>query len=187
MPLRDVTCVVDVQMVAAVIGRKDARGLARVAHGRVEVDHAVELTARTNPSVHLPSHLLLLRRGKADGRRTKERTLEWRDGRPDGPNPFFVRACDELTIAGYDALCAHAFGRRDERAGEENVIDAERKDDIADACLSQHVTIKTREASLAKRRPQFLEDCFKRAAQLARTVEVAQQPIADDALCAPAF
>src|SRR5947209_17001538 len=103
-------------MVAAVVGGQQPRRMAWVAQHLVEIDHRVELTAATDPRVDLLTHGLLVGREKADRRRTKERVLERRDRRSDDPNPVPAGARDQLTIAGDDALRAHAFRRRYERA-----------------------------------------------------------------------
>jgi len=45
IPLGDVSCVIDVQMIPAVVIGQQLYGVARVVHRFVEIDHAIEFTA----------------------------------------------------------------------------------------------------------------------------------------------
>src|SRR5205085_649221 len=92
---------IGMQMVSAVVSREQLRGVARVSHNLVEINHCIEFSAVADPSVHLLPHLFFLRSGKADQRRTEDRVLERWDRSPNDSNPLFVGARYELTIAGY--------------------------------------------------------------------------------------
>src|SRR5437868_8132208 len=98
------------QMVSAVVSREQLRGVARVSHNLVEINHCIEFSAVADPSVHLLPHLFFLGSGKADQRLTKDRVLERWDRSPYDSNPLFVGARYQLTIADYQALGTHTFG-----------------------------------------------------------------------------
>src|SRR5438067_2676120 len=117
--LSDVSCVVDVQMVSAVIAVEQPRGAARVSHRRIEIDHGIEFTAATDPRVELFTHALFLGSEEVDVRRREDGSLERWNGRPDDSNPLLVSTRDELTIAGDQTLDAHCFSKRYERARNE--------------------------------------------------------------------
>ena len=51
IPLGDVSCVIDVQMIPAVVIGQQLCGVSRVVHRFVEIDHAIELTAAADPGV----------------------------------------------------------------------------------------------------------------------------------------
>src|SRR4051812_24739420 len=84
--LSDVSCIVDVQMVSAVIAGEQPRGTARVSHHRVEIDHSIEFSAAPDPGVNPLTYPFFLGRRKADERRREDRTLERWNGRPDDSN-----------------------------------------------------------------------------------------------------
>src|SRR5262249_18580427 len=151
--LGDVASVVDVQMIAAVIQREQPRRVARVAHNFVEIHDGVEFAASADPRVDLVPRCFFLRREEMDLRMFEHRVLDGGDGGSDNKNPLLMRARDQLAIAGDDALGAHAFTGRYERAREKNVVDAEKKDDVLDASLREHVAIETRKPRIAKSLP----------------------------------
>src|SRR5438270_2444867 len=122
--LSHVSCIIDMQVVAAVIAGEQSRRVARVSHHRVEIDHGIEFSPAANPGVELEAHAFFLGRRKADQRRRKDRTFERWNGRPKDSNTFLMRARDELTIPGDQTLDAHTLRQRYEGAWEENVIDA---------------------------------------------------------------
>jgi hypothetical protein len=63
--LCDVSCVIDMKMVTAIVCRYNLCRMVRIAHGRVEIDHSIECTAVTHPGVNLLSFLFLFRTVKA--------------------------------------------------------------------------------------------------------------------------
>ena|SRR5438045_1719610 len=59
VPLRDVTCVVDMQMISAVEAWQYLRRVIWIAYGGVEIDHAVEFAAVADPRVNLLPYLFV--------------------------------------------------------------------------------------------------------------------------------
>src|ERR1700674_5377718 len=122
------------QMVPAVEAMEQLRGMAWVTQHGVEIDNGIEFSAVAYPRIDRLPYLFSLRSVKADRRCGERRVLERGDRCPNDPNSLLMRARDELTIAGYDALCVHRFGWRCERERRErDVIDAERHNDVSDA------------------------------------------------------
>lgn len=58
--LGDIAGVVDMQMIAAIVGGKDLCGVVGVSDGFVKIDDAVKFTACANPGVDLLTDLLVL-------------------------------------------------------------------------------------------------------------------------------
>ena len=88
--MRNVACIVDVQVVATVEGGLQLRGMIRVADGLVEIDYAVELAGSTDPGVDLLADLLLL--GTVETvieRVAEEGMLERGNCRADDADSFF--------------------------------------------------------------------------------------------------
>lgn len=145
--LGDVAGVVDVQVVAAVVGGQDLRGVVGVTDGLVEIDDAIEFAAGANPGVHFLANLLVLRAVEAVIERITEKgVLEGRNRRADGADSLFVSAGDELAIAVDQVLGGQGLGRRYERTREEQVIDAEGEDHVFHARLREHIAIEASEA-----------------------------------------
>src|SRR5690348_12333676 len=152
--LGDVAGVVDVQVVAAVVSGQDLRGVVRVADGFVKIDYAIEFAARADPSVDFLADLLVLGTEEMVIERVaKQGVLEGRNRCGDDADSFLVSARNELTIAGDQLLRGDAFGLRDERTGEEHVVDAEGQDDVFHAGLCEHIAVKASDAGLAQYRP----------------------------------
>lgn len=120
--------------------------MARVRHGLIEIDHPVELLRVANPGVHLLANPLVLRRTERDERSAEECAFTRRKRRDDDFDALPVRPLQELAIGSDQCLCARRFTRRDEGAGEEDVVDAEGQDDELDAGLLQNVAVETRKA-----------------------------------------
>ena len=115
IPLGNVSCIVDVQMISAVVSRQQLRGVAWVAHDFVEIDHSVEFAAAADPGVDLLTNLFILGSVKADRGLTEGRVLKRRDRRPYDSNSLFVGAgksycfCSTTTLLQYCPLVgAHA-------------------------------------------------------------------------------
>src|SRR6266404_3597013 len=169
------------QVIVAVVRRKDPRWMAGIADRRVEVDNSVELLRAANPSVDFLPQCFVLGCGKEDGRCPEECALKWRDRSPDRSNTLLMSARDELTITLDHVLGARALRECRERAREEDVVDAENQDHIFDSRLRKHVAIEAREAGLAKHSTVSHQGLFKWPARLPRASMIMQQAIADDA------
>src|SRR5499433_687701 len=173
IPLRDVTCVIHMQMIAAVESGKNLGRAVWVPHRRVEIDDGIEGAAAAYPVIVLLTdgfsfggielHIGLL----------EERVLKRRHSRPDDSNSLLMRTRDELTIAGYDVSGRYPFVWRNKRERrEKDVVDPESHENVLDACLSQHVTFETRQPRLAESCPIWIVGAFR---------AVTQQAVADDA------
>jgi hypothetical protein len=86
---RDVTCIIRVQMVSAVVKREESRRVTRIPHNRVEIDHGIEFGAAQHPLTDLLTNHFLSGVKKVDLARIEERVLEWRVRRPHNANPLF--------------------------------------------------------------------------------------------------
>ncbi len=144
--------------------------MAGIAQDAVEIDDAVELTALAYPGIDPLAHQLLPGGVEAG---MQGRVLERGDGGADDSDPLLPGALDELSVAGYQGLRGDALRLGREGTGKADVVAADAHDDVADAGLSQHVTVEARHASLAEGGPEL-------AAHLRRTAT--QQPIADEPL-----
>ena len=145
--LGDVAGVVDVEVVATVVGGQDLCGMVWVADGLVEIDYTVEFAASPNPGVDLLADLLAL--GAVEmiiERVPEEGVLEGGNRRADDADSFFVSASDELTIAFNQVLSGHAFGLRYERTREKHVVDAKSEDGVSHAGLREDVAIEACDA-----------------------------------------
>jgi len=80
IPLGDVSCVIDVQMIPAVVSGQQLCGVARVVHRFVEIDHAIEFTAAADPSIDFLTDFFPSRECKSGRRkdrgRSRARTVE---------------------------------------------------------------------------------------------------------------
>ena len=56
IPRGDVTCIVGMQMVSAVVNREQSRWVARVLQNHVEIEDIIEFTAAAYPVVDLLTH-----------------------------------------------------------------------------------------------------------------------------------
>src|SRR5262245_23819273 len=111
----------------------------------------------------------------------EERILEGRNRCPNHAKAFFVGARDELPITVDQAFGAHVFAGWNERSRKEDVINAEQENDVLNARLRQHVTVKSCQTSFAQKWPESLRHRSKWPARLARAIAVTQHAIADDA------
>src|SRR5215472_980696 len=101
IPLGDVSRVVDMQMVSAVVGGRELREVARVTHRFVEIDQPIKFTAAVDPGVDLLAHAFFLGRVKPIVERvTEEGMLERWNGCADDSDSLAVSARYQLTIAG---------------------------------------------------------------------------------------
>lgn len=105
--MRHVRGIVDVQMIASVVAWEQSGRVARVADDRIEVDHAIEFMAGTNPGVDFLADLLFFSGRECDRRLPKQGVLERRDRRHDGPDARLVRSRNQLAIAANQILGAH--------------------------------------------------------------------------------
>ena len=53
IPFGNATRIIGMQVVSAVVCRKQLRGMALVTQDRIEIDHTIEFTTPTNPIVNL--------------------------------------------------------------------------------------------------------------------------------------
>lgn len=66
--LRGASCIVRVQMIAAVISREQLSRVARVAQDLVEIDHRIKFAAATYPVVNLLAYCFSLGSVEGHGR-----------------------------------------------------------------------------------------------------------------------
>src|ERR1700685_3656208 len=125
------------QMVSAVVFRKQLRGMAWVTQDGIEVDHTIELTTTANPVVNLLTYRFPPGSIKGDNQPFEGRVLKWRVCRSNDTNALSMATRDELAISGNDVLSTDLFTWRGEReCREKDVVDAQTHDDVLDACLS---------------------------------------------------
>src|ERR1700730_8753657 len=74
IPRGDVTCIIGMQMVSAVVNREQSRGVARVPQNHVEIENIIEFSAAAYPVVDLLPHDFFLGTIKGDRGRSFERT-----------------------------------------------------------------------------------------------------------------
>ena len=98
------------QVVAAVVFGLDVAGSRWIARERVEIDDAIELTARADPVVDCHADLLLIGVIVAFERAALECFLERRQRRAEDAKPVSMGALDQLTIAVSDLLCSRLLG-----------------------------------------------------------------------------
>src|SRR5215472_132299 len=93
LPLGNISRVIDMQMVAAVVGGRQFGEVARVTHRFVEIDHSIKFTAAADPGVDLFSHAFFLRVVKPIIERvTKDGMLEGWNGCADDSDALAVSA-----------------------------------------------------------------------------------------------
>src|SRR5215468_5825282 len=56
IPLGNATRIIGMQVVSAVVFRKQLRGMAWVTQDHIEIDHTIEFTTAANPVVNLLTH-----------------------------------------------------------------------------------------------------------------------------------
>src|SRR5262249_44081764 len=172
IPLRDVTCVIHMQMIAAVESGKNLGRAVWVPHRRVEIDDGVEGAAAAYPVIDLLTDGFSFGGKELHIGLLEGRFLKRRQRRPDDSNSLLMRTRDELTIAGYNVSCRYLFVWRNKRERREtDFVDPETHENVLDACLSQRVTFETRQPRLAERRPKWIVGAFW---------AVTQQAVADD-------
>jgi hypothetical protein len=110
------------QVVSAVVFRKQLRGMAWVTQDRVEVHHTIEFTTAANPVVDLVTSGFPIGSIKSDNLPFERRVLKWRVCRPNDTNVLSVATRDELAIAGNDVLSADLFTWRSERECREKDV-----------------------------------------------------------------
>jgi hypothetical protein len=93
----------EVKAVAAVVFGARACGGGRFAHGRVKVDHGVEMAVGADPGVHV------LADGFVSGS-VVLRAAEWEDGDAVGADPSGARRGDELLVGGDQLGCHRGAG-----------------------------------------------------------------------------
>ena len=65
VPGRGVTCIVGMQMISAVVARKQSGRVVGITHNLIEIDHSIEFTIGSYSVVDLLTHDFLLRSVKA--------------------------------------------------------------------------------------------------------------------------
>jgi len=164
--------VVRVQVISAVVGRKQLRGAGGVAQDRVQVHYGIKFVTAKNPSVDLLASCFALGSVEVDGRLFEKSVFECRIGRADDADAFFMSVGDQFAVARDDLFGINFFAGGSEReSGKQDVVDAEAEDDVFNASLTERVAFETNEAGLAECRAKGAIRSFW---------AIAQQTVADD-------
>src|SRR4029077_18900469 len=124
------------QVISAVVCRKQLRGMTWVPQDGIEIHHTVEFPTATNPVVNFLTYGFPLRSIKSGYQPLEGGVLKRRICRPNNKNGPSMATRDELTIARNDVLSIYFFTWRSERERrEKDVIDSQTHDDVPDACL----------------------------------------------------
>ena len=115
IPLGNASRIIGMQVVTAVVCRRQLRWMAWVTQDRIEIDHTIEFTTAANPVVNLLTYGFSLGCKKNGNQPFEGRVLKWRVCRPNDTNAVSMATRDELTIAGDDVLSTDLFIWRSER------------------------------------------------------------------------
>src|SRR5262249_29757112 len=113
--LGDISRVIDMQMVAAVIARRDSRRTIGIAQHLIEIDHSIEQGALADPRVNLLTHLFFFRAVKAiEERLAEDCTFERGNRGANHSNTVLTSQSDEVTMASDQAPRVHTLAVRNE-------------------------------------------------------------------------
>src|SRR4029077_2328751 len=99
--LGNTTRIIGMQVVSAVVCRKQLRGMAWVTQDRIEVDHTIEFTIAANPVVNLLTYGFPLGSIKSGNQPFEGRVLKWRVCRPNYSNALFDDRSGDPTVIGH--------------------------------------------------------------------------------------
>lgn len=86
------------QVIARVVFRQDVLGVARIARGRIEIDHAIKGAAAADPGIDGQAFLFLLLIVVVSERGAGERILEWGERCADDAHAASMRPGDQLPV-----------------------------------------------------------------------------------------
>ena len=118
--------------------------MARIAHYRVEVDHAIVRSAATDKLVHGLTLCFALRTEVSGSFERSQRAAHDFES-------LLMRPCDHLQMSGDDFVGAHGLrsppglGHRGQAADIPDVVDAQQNGHVTHARLREHVAVESRQ------------------------------------------